>query len=80
MNLPTVRLKDHLPQEGPVLHKSHAFTALMILVVELTAHALEMTTMALVMVVGTFARDLWDAIEFCWRKCSIEAHKIKENL
>ena len=78
--LPTVHLREHFPQESPVVAKGRAFTALMILIIELTAHALEMTTMALVMVVGTFGRDLWDAIEFCWRTCEAAARKLERKI
>lgn len=80
LTLPTIRLRDHLPQEGSVIDKGHAFTAMAIFIVELTVHALEMTTMALVMVVGTFGRDLWEAIEFCWRVCEVTARKLERKI
>lgn len=73
-------LKNHLPANGPVLHKGHAVTAVMIVIIELTVHALELSTLAITVTLGTFGKDLWDAIDVCVRKCSVEAQRIKHDL
>ena len=72
MHKPDVRnLKNHLPSEGPVVHRGHAAIASMTMVTEFTVHALEMRTFAILIIIVTFSKDLWEAIDICLRKCKI---------
>lgn len=74
------RLRNHLPAERPVVHKAHAFTAVVILFVELTVHAFELPTIAITIAVGTFGRDLWEAIDVCWTECPTDAKRVVEKI
>jgi hypothetical protein len=71
----TPRLRNHLPAERPVVHKAHAFTAVMIFVVEVTVHAMELPTIAFTVIIGTFGKDIWEAIDICWSECSADAER-----
>lgn len=74
LHVNTANLKNHLPTDGPVLHKGHALVATATAVTEFTVHTLEMHTFALLVIVVTFSKEVWSALDICVRKCNISDH------
>jgi hypothetical protein len=81
MRKPDVKnLKNHLPQNKPIVHKGHAVLAASVLFAELAAHMFELSAVALTIAFGTFSKDFWEAVDICIRKCKVEAHKLEKEL